>query len=108
VRLTAAVAFTLSAVAPARADDAPIAVTLAEVLAAAPEAPIFAAVKLAACKALPELAIRLRVNIVGVTKHAMVLAADFLERIAERREEIFVGVKNGALKVEFDYRLYTI
>ena len=40
--------------------------------------------------------------IVGIDKHAVMLALDFFQRVAKRIQKILVGIDDAAIKAEFD------
>ena len=44
----------------------------------------------------------------GVGEHAVVLALDLVEAIADRIEEILVGIENGSVERELDHRLHAV
>ena len=55
--------------------------------------------------AVPELAIGRRVALGRIDEHAVMLALDFVQRVAERVEEVLVGGADRAVHVELDHRL---
>ena len=61
---------------------------------------VFAAVELR-----PELFVVRALAVGVIDKHAVVFALDFVERVAQRLEEIVVGVKDRSLHGEFNHRL---
>ena len=76
-----------------------------DLLAALSEALVFARLEFAAVELRPELAIGVAVALFGRHEHAVMLALDFGERVAERVQESVVGGDDGAVEIEFDHRL---
>ena len=76
-----------------------------DLLAALAEPLVFRRLELATVEARPEFAIGGAVALAGVDEHAVMLALDFGQRIADRFQEIFVGGDDGAVEIEFDHRL---
>src|SRR6202008_3353416 len=59
----------------------------------------------AAVEACPKVAIAGALALFGRDEHPMMLAPDFIERIADRCEEVRIGIDDGAVEIEFDHRL---
>ena len=76
-----------------------------DLLAALAEPLVFGGFVLAAVQPRPELAIGGAVAIFRHHEHAVVLALDLVERVADGAEEILVGGDDGAVHVELDHGL---
>ena len=61
--------------------------------------------ELAAVQPGPELAIGRALALRGINEHAVVLALDFGQRVAQRVEEIVVRRDDGAVELELDHGL---
>ena len=66
---------------------------------------VFAGLVLAAVQRRPEFAIGRAVFFGLFDEHAVMLALDFAESVADRLEEVLVGADDGAVHVEFDHGL---
>ena len=84
-----------------RRADPDFATTLADAL-------VVATVEFTAAQLVPQGFVGAGLHVFGIAKHGMVLTLDFVQRVAYRRQEIFVGVQDGAVQVEFDQRLHTV
>ena len=69
------------------------------------EAAVFGRGVFAAAQLRPEFLIDGVERIAGIDEHAVVLAFDFIETIADGGEEIGIGGDDGAIHVEFDHGL---
>src|SRR5262249_236867 len=74
-------------------------------LAALAEAFVFSSLVLTAPQALPEAAILLAVAVSRLDEHAVMLALDLRQRVAERREELVIRRNDVPVHLEFDDRL---
>jgi len=61
--------------------------------------------ELALCERRPEVAIGIRLDVIGVAEHPVMLAADLVEGIAERSLEILVRIEDRAIGLELDHGL---
>ena len=77
-------------------------------LAALAVALVLAGVVLAAPQPRPERAVFLAASVRGIDEHRVVLAAHLLQRVADRGEEVRVGVEDGAVERELDHRLRAV
>ena len=73
--------------------------------AALAEAPVLRGLELAAVQAGPEFAIGRALALGRVDEHAVMLALDLVERVAQRVQEILVRCDDGAVELELDHRL---
>ena len=64
-----------------------------------------AGLELAAVELGPEIAIGRALALGRLDEHAVMLALDLVERVAERVQEILVGGDDGAVEVELDHGL---
>ena len=58
----------------------------------------------AAVERPPETPVLGAAGVLGLGKHAVVLALDLLERVVHGREKRFIGVANRAVEFELDHR----
>ncbi len=72
------------------------------VAAALGDAPVFRGLEQALAQALPELVVFVGRRLLRGDEHAMMLADDFVMRIAHDGKEVVVGVENGAVHGEGD------
>ncbi len=71
-------------------------------IAALGDALVFGRLKLAAPETAPEFAIFRAVPGGGIDEHAVMLARDFAELVAERAQEVLVGGDDRPVQIEFD------
>ncbi len=72
------------------------------------EAPVLAGVELATRQPRPELAVLGAAGMLGLDEQGMMLALDLVQAVAQRLQDVVIGLQDGAIQREFDDCLHAM